>query len=484
MEIVQVRAGFATNSSSSHSLIYLPGGASDNDAANCDQDFGWEWFTLGSREAKARYAAQSFKNILSDAILIKHLGVAPDPDGYIDHQSVDLLGWVRNEDDLIKFVRLYLDNENVVITGGNDNEGGEGLVPSGQPILRFSSTVQWRDGDNFVVIFDPASGNKTHLSKFGAAIGQVPADFPELVDLKISDYCSFGCSFCYQNSTRRGKHGDLKYIKSVIDQLALLGTLEIAIGGGEPMQYPYLKEVLQYAYERNVMPNFTTRDYHGLANIEDFQQYVGGVAVSVSSLADVEEVLPVLPTLSTTTLAKLTFQIPVGAQTYLEFNEMIERIATSEVPICRITLLGYKQVGRGTASKYHSFENLLVNTFFEDRTFGRNNEHTYKAARYPRLSIGVDTQLVQLAPEFINVLPDYVRDKVVMRQEGLHSCYIDAVTKRIAPSSYCSEDLYQSFEINEIGDIFYEISTTACEILVHSASIAGNAGSIAVQNVD
>ena len=54
MKIHNLRLGFACNSSSSHSLIFLPG-CTDNAEG---QDFGWQCFTLASSEAKMGYLAQ------------------------------------------------------------------------------------------------------------------------------------------------------------------------------------------------------------------------------------------------------------------------------------------------------------------------------------------------------------------------------------------------------------------------------------------
>lgn len=477
MEIVQVRAGHATNSSSCHSLIYLPDGASDNDAADCGQDFGWQWFTLGSREAKARYAAQSFKHILSDEILEKHLGVAPNHEGCIDHESVGLLGWVRDEEDLIKFVRLYLDNDSIVITGGNDNDDG-GPVPTGAEVPGYRSDNKWRDGDNFLVIYDPRTGNKTHFAKGDYKIGDVPADFPELVDLKITDYCDLGCTFCYQNSTRRGKHGDLQVIKDVISKLSHLGTLEIAIGGGEPLQYPHLKEVLEHANKCGVQANFTTKDYKAMSERGDITSLVGGIALSVSTPEDVYDAVKWLSRLTPAEISKLSFQVPVGAQTYEQFVELIAAIACYSIR--RVTLLGYKMVGRGTASKYHSFEDKLGDIFFKQEPYRWDETRFYTATVYPNLNVGIDTQLAQKAPAFIANLPRQVVDKVVMYKEGLHSCYIDAVKQQMAPSSYCHPEFYQPLVIDQIGDIFNEISSAACE----ESRRDNNVGGIAVSNID
>ena len=48
--------------------------------------------------------------------------------------------------------------------------------------------------------------------------GTIPnPDFPENMDVKITNYCDIGCSFCYENSTINGCHGtilNLPFIKS------------------------------------------------------------------------------------------------------------------------------------------------------------------------------------------------------------------------------------------------------------------------------
>lgn len=480
MEIVQFRGGFATNSSSSHSIVFYPGGASDKDLDG-HQEFGWGWFILGSKEAKAEYAAQAFKH-MDHELVFKYLGVYPKMDGYIDHESVGMLGWVQTEEDLKTFVRLYIDNEDVVILGGNDNDDYDSNVPlDGEDMPGFHPDMQWRNGDNFLVIFDARNGNKTHLAKErGTKIGFVTADFPELVDLKVSDYCTLGCSFCYQNSTRRGKHGDPEYIKQILDELGRLGTFEVAIGGGEPLQYPHLREILQHARSKNIIPNFTTKDYDGLIKNLDLLDLVGGVAISVASIGDVQEAIYALAGINQfSQWSKLSFQIPVGAQGPEEFTDMLSAISTTAVR--RVTLLGYKMVGRGTESKYHPFEDQLYNLLMTHQPSQWNQER--HVPTYPTLNIGVDTQLANIGGSILEIVPRHARDKVVMQSEGLHSCYIDAVTRRIAPSSYCDDHLYQPLVINEIGEVFNEFSTEASQSIISAANSAGDAIAIAVQTV-
>ena len=44
-------------------------------------------------------------------------------------------------------------------------------------------------------------------------------DFPENFDLKITDYCDGGCAYCHENSTVKGKHGDLSKLDHIIDTI-------------------------------------------------------------------------------------------------------------------------------------------------------------------------------------------------------------------------------------------------------------------------
>jgi molybdenum cofactor biosynthesis enzyme MoaA len=54
------------------------------------------------------------------------------------------------------------------------------------------------------------------------------ADFPESVDMKITDHCDIGCAMCHERSGKNGKHADLN--AEFLDTLRPF--TEIAIGGG------------------------------------------------------------------------------------------------------------------------------------------------------------------------------------------------------------------------------------------------------------
>ena len=58
IEIYNVRFGIATNSSSSHSMVFVDTPVSDN---YIDESFGWEYFTLASKDTKNYMRQQPYQ---------------------------------------------------------------------------------------------------------------------------------------------------------------------------------------------------------------------------------------------------------------------------------------------------------------------------------------------------------------------------------------------------------------------------------------
>lgn len=61
------------------------------------------------------------------------------------------------------------------------------------------------------------------------------SDFPDSIDLKITNKCSNGCPFCHESSTKEGKTFDVGKTISILDQLPRK-PIEIAIGGGNILE--------------------------------------------------------------------------------------------------------------------------------------------------------------------------------------------------------------------------------------------------------
>lgn len=64
---------------------------------------------------------------------------------------------------------------------------------------------------------------------------ELVSDFPDSIDLKVSNRCSNGCPFCHENSTPVGSILDIEKSKQILEQLPKL-PIEIAIGGGNILE--------------------------------------------------------------------------------------------------------------------------------------------------------------------------------------------------------------------------------------------------------
>lgn len=268
-----------------------------------------------------------------------------------------------------------------------------------------------RDG-KASIMFNPITGLKVRVSPDVYE----KSTTPELVDIKLTNYCAYGCEFCYQSSTKEGIHGDTDYILTVIDELSKQKTFEVAFGGGEPAEHPDFVRILNYTKKSGVVPNFTTFGTSWLKNQEILQavkETVGGIGVSVHDSKTVSKYRKIKEALVGSRV-KVMVQHVFGTVGYEELIPLAESVD-------HILYLGYKTVGFGNRfqpTKYTSDEvkNLL----------SLSNK-----------KISVDTAFVD---NYRNILLSMgIKKELITSPEGKFSCYVDAVTKKMGPSSYIEE---------------------------------------------
>lgn len=107
-------------------------------------------------------------------------------------------------------------------------------------------------------------------------------DGPELLDISITNYCEHGCSFCYRQSNKTGKHISYADMYNIVIQAAECGVLQIALGGGNPNQHPQFIEILQVIREAGIVPSYTSNG-EGLTDdiLKATKKYCGAMALSL-----------------------------------------------------------------------------------------------------------------------------------------------------------------------------------------------------------
>ena len=83
---------------------------------------------------------------------------------------------------------------------------------------------------------------------------------PLQCSIYLTDRCNLDCSYCteYDNSRPHPKLEDLKlWIKKIRD----LGTMRIALVGGEPLMHPNVVEIVRYCRELGFATSLTTNGF-------------------------------------------------------------------------------------------------------------------------------------------------------------------------------------------------------------------------------
>lgn len=351
-------------------------------------------------------------------------------DGYIDHQST--FSWpLDRETGLphVGFARWYRDrilDDQVAILGGNDNE--DGPRPPGKRVAwelqhdEFSMRSYCHDRDDHWLLWDPLHGVKLRVPKVeGARI--LRSAVPELVDVKITDQCGRGCRFCYQASTPTGPHSPM-WAHEMASVIRGLGVLEVAIGGGEPLEHPEFWRLVDDLH-RDVTVNVTTRR---LDLIPPWRlDKLGGVGFSAETVAAFEAGLALTRLAEGDThdnpWRKLVLHVVLGATPMDEVVRICELAERVHLPVL---LLGWKEDGRGATFRPHPHDDWPE---VLRRAFTGGNG----VWQGPR--IGVDTPIVE---RWGDVLRDRlgVDPRLMVGGEGAFSLYLDFVALTVSRASY------------------------------------------------
>lgn len=465
MKIHNVRLGLATNSSSTHSIVILNNGYRAND--NFDHDhFGWEDFVLANKDSKSLYLANTLYLALENAVgpdiaktVASQWADAKDIDefGGIDHQSVICLPLDWDEkaidkaffDDFYKFIM----RDDVAILGGNDNSDGHWMHKSndvkntnhfGLPLESSNKGFVCKNSGDHWVLFNRENGTKIRIS-FNQPEDFVPtkAFSPELVDVKITDYCPFGCEYCYQDSTPHGEHASLEAIKNIASAFATMRVFEVALGGGEPTMHPDFVEILKTFRQHKIVPNFTTKSVHWLKDDklrEDILKYAGSFAYSVENAKEAEEIIDLCEKYEVNARgswwasSRLVLHYVMGVGTAQDFQDVLK---TAKENWIEVTLLGYKTNGRGSLFDPKNNGNWV--DYVMD--LHKNNECP---------TLGIDTKLAQDSLPALKKAG--IPDSLYHVEEGKFSMYLDAVNSMIGPSSYCDKNDMKFLKLGRWGN--------------------------------
>ena len=331
----------------------------------------------------------------------------------------------------------------------------------------FDSSFQYFNG-NYIVRLDSRK-KFFKLEKRALRVDEeLISEFPDSIDLKITDKCNHGCPFCHESSTPKGKSLDLIETKRILSQLPKK-PIEIAIGGGNVIEcMDELEDLCDWLRIRNHRPRITlnVRDLMGSYLDPKNERIVslitgkiGGLGVSLNSLDFIHEKVDDFDPLLkkkyfSQKVVRLLDRFPMGYEIGLSGTIIVYHIIAGIFPISELDellekikdecllILGYKQWGRAKNDNLPNMEPWKEK--LREILERKNTNLNY---------IGFDNLACEQL-DIKNLVGEDIWKQVYFGDEGSCSMYIDAVRGEFARTSRSSERV----SWNKIGLLDYYAS--------------------------
>lgn len=442
------RKGFATNSSSTHSLIYRNKDEMFNDLNIFELNFydRFDNTIAASREAKIKYIATDifYNKKLFDLMCALY----PEMKKYSELAEKQRKGtydehifgmytrgrlYFSNSTELeatLDYLRNVIEDDDIIIVGGSDEQDfvystteNHEKVPEPDSI-----DIGVNKGRSVVKNGNYWVGYGYHGKiRFKTEKGDCIPSYPELCDIRITNKCNNGCKFCYMDSTMSGKHADIDVLKKIIDGLSTSyfdhysKRVEFAVGGGNILLYPHLEELFHYMKEKGHIINTTinAKDCEKVISDENlyriFRYYVSGIGISVSEESDLDYLVKFREAFTGKDYKHVMIHMIPEMLGVKKTRNLVSKL--QDIKYYSVLFLGYKTNGRGISQEYHNFTDDDLKTLFNEM-----------------YCISIDTTF---AKKYYHWLKDnFETDYTLTLNEGEYSMYIDGVEEVAYKSSY------------------------------------------------
>lgn len=263
------------------------------------------------------------------------------------------------------------------------------------------------------------------------------SEFPESIDLNISNKCDIECPFCYNNSSKDGKVCDFANMKFV-DTLHPYTELAMNLNG--LFYNEDFEKFLKKLKDKRIIANVTVNQIH----FETYYDYIVELkddglvhGIGISLVNPTEDFIS-----KVTKIENAVVHVINGIVTV----EQLKRLAFSGI---KLLILGYKEIGRGVLSPVKDYETW-------ERVEKRKNELLRSLPIVNMLGMFKILSFDNLALKQLQV-ERLVSEKqwkdIYMGNDGEFTMYVDAVRRTYSKSSLESEsNCYQMKD--DVKDMF------------------------------
>lgn len=287
---------------------------------------------------------------------------------------------------------------------------------------------EYDNGNYHVSLYD--DGTKIRQTEYDNFI----PEFPESIDMNITNKCDGRCPYCYISSTTDGKHCLFERYEELLNSIH--PYTELAINGND-LSHPGLYDFLKHMKERNVVVNITVNQIHFIKyttvlHLFEDAGLVHGIGVSLQYADDtfIERIKE---------FKNIVVHVIAGIASPVDLSKLRNKDIA-------LLILGYKRVGFGANYFYSNQKSIhLDSVYYED-----NLDFILKGFRV----VSFDN----LAIETLHVkehLKEDEYDKIYMGDDGEYTMYIDLVKGIFAKSSLDIEhDVHKIEDDMSIIDCF------------------------------
>ena len=375
-------------------------------------------------------------------------------------------GSLYNPDDLYlsyEYLCNIIDSPDIVIVGGSDEcdfvyDTIDGCKEISHEFSYFNKINEKVKNGNYYILYGNMFSRKEKMRLQVDSIPDIIPEYPELVDMKITNACEHKCPFCYMASTPNGKHADYMDILNIIRMFKT--KTEFALGGGNVLLHPDFDTIVKVIDKNNHIANITIR-YDDVITINNnetiknaIKKHVSGIGLSVQNESDLDVAkdfivdmlnlgkhisLHIIPEMIgvDNTVAILKKINNINDEVYNEHKRDIDWSCNR----CKVLFLGLKQTGRAK-----NIEHKLL-----------TDDELSLLQKETHFDFCVDTAFINTYCTWFKDNYGDCEDFFLTRHEGEYSMFIDAVKNKAYTSSYNYDGGIDINKNTKINDVFAEI---------------------------
>ena len=294
---------------------------------------------------------------------------------------------------------------------------------------------EYDNGNYHVTIYE--DGTKVRET-FDENATEFIAEYPECMDVKITNRCDRSCNWCHENSKPDGEHGDILTAKFWD---TLKPYTEIALGGGDPLSHPDLVNFLIKLKKLKIIPNMTVNQVHFMKNwgflkflCEEKLIYGLGVSLVEPNEEFIEKIKE---------FPNAVIHIINGVVK----KDQLEQLANNDL---KVLILGYKEFRRGIS--YLDTNRVKVE-------MNKITLYDYLPEMFEKFKVVSFDNLALEQLEVKRLLTEEEWNEFYMGNDGKYTMYIDLVKEKFALCSVAEErfdlldDIKPMFEkVKEMGN--------------------------------